>query len=107
LFTDKEVLRVVDVLVRTSLNAVDDSWLEIYENGPGDVAGVVRLVEEDIFTVSSFGRKILEITVTTDTVLLAKLLPEFCTSLATRASQISRLRTDRNPGCSHIARLGL
>jgi F0F1-type ATP synthase gamma subunit len=52
-------------------------WLQVDEDGPRDVSCVVALVKEDILAVAAFSRKLLEIAVLVDPMLLAKLLPEF------------------------------
>jgi hypothetical protein len=96
-----EVLGVVDVSVRARLYSVDDlgkisqflsggsitngdtySWLEVDQDGPWDVARVVALVVEDIFAIAALRRKVLEVPVLTDAVLLAKLLPELTADFA-------------------------
>ena len=74
--SNEEVFRVVDVLVRAGLDAVDDAWLEVDQDGPGDVSGVVALVEEDVLAVAALARKVLEVAILVDAVFLAKLLPE-------------------------------
>nr|AGU10944.1 hypothetical protein [uncultured organism] len=71
-----EVFGVVDVLVGARLDRVQHSGLEIQENGAGDVAGVVGLVEEYVFAVAALGREVLEVAVAVDAVFLAQLLPE-------------------------------
>jgi hypothetical protein len=58
------------------------SWFEVDQDGPWDVARVVALVVEDIFAIATLGRKILEVPVLTDAVLLAKLLPELTADFA-------------------------
>lgn len=58
------------------------SWLEIDQDGPRDVPRVVALVVEDIFAIAAFGRKVLEVSVSTDAVLLAELLPELAADFA-------------------------
>lgn len=63
-----EILRIVNVFVRPCLNATDHTGLEVEEDGAGDVARIVGLVEEDIFAVSAFGREVFEITVLVDAV---------------------------------------
>jgi len=71
-----EVLRVVDVLVGTGLDIVDDARLEVEQDGAWDVASVVGLVEEDILAVAAFGREVFEVPVTVDAVLKTQLLPK-------------------------------
>jgi hypothetical protein len=71
-----EVLRVVDVLVGARLDAVDDAVLEVEQDGARDVARVVGLVEEDVLTVATFGREVLQVTILVYAVLEAELLPE-------------------------------
>jgi hypothetical protein len=72
----KHILGVVDVLVRARQNAVYDARFEVEENGAGDVARVVGLVEEDILAVADLGCKGLEVAVAVDAVFEAELLPE-------------------------------
>lgn len=50
--------------------------LEIDEDCSGDVSSVVALIVEDIFAITAFSCKILEVPVLADSVLLAELLPE-------------------------------
>jgi len=73
---NEEVLRIVDVAVGALLDAVDDAGFEVEEDGAGDVAGVVGLVEEDIFAVAAFGGVGGEVAGLVDAVFLAQLLPE-------------------------------
>jgi hypothetical protein len=77
LVVNVEVFGVVYVFIWTRLYALNYPWLEVDEDGPWDVSCVVALVVEDILAVAAFGRKLLKITVLVDTMLLAKLLPEF------------------------------
>ena len=70
------VLGIIDILVGPRHDPVDDSRLKVEQDGAGDVARVVGLVEEDIFAVAAFRRKVLEVTVLIDAVFLAELLPE-------------------------------
>jgi hypothetical protein len=76
IFMYVEVLGIVDVLVCARLDRVEHPWLEIEENGAWDVPRVVRLVEEDVLAVATFGRKVFEVAVAVDAVLLTQLLPE-------------------------------
>lgn len=71
-----KVLRIVDILIRPSLNAIDHTRFEVEEDRTGDVSCVVGLVEEDIFAVAAGGRKVFEIPVLVDAVFKAELLPE-------------------------------
>lgn len=73
---DVEILRIVDVFVCARLDPVDDARLEVEEDGAGDVARVVGLVEENVFAVTAFGRKVFEVTVLRYAVLETELLPE-------------------------------
>lgn len=57
-------------------------WLEVDQDGAWDVPCVIALVIKDIFAVTAFGRKILEVPVLTDAVFLAKLLPELTADFA-------------------------
>jgi hypothetical protein len=70
MFAYEEVFRVVDVLVWSTLNAVDNSRLKINQDGAGNVARVIALVEEDIFTITAFGGKVFKLPVATDAMLL-------------------------------------
>lgn len=74
-----EVLRVVDILMRSRLDPIEHARLEIQEDGAGNVACVVGLVEEDIFAVAAFGREGLEVAVAVDAMFEAQLLPELRT----------------------------
>jgi hypothetical protein len=127
ILADVEVLRVVNVLVRTGLDAVYDlyarvhpsimlakrarknrqhsptilhkresvhlkrhhrgrhgngmgtrthSWLQVYQDRSWDVPRVVALVVKHIFPVPALCRKVFEVPVSSDAVLLAELLPE-------------------------------
>lgn len=58
------------------------SGLEVDQDGPGDVPCVVALVVEDILAIAALGRKVLEVSVLADAVLLAKLLPELTADFA-------------------------
>ena len=84
-----EVLRVVDVFVGAGEDAVDDAGLEVEEDGAGDVARVVGLVEEDVFAVAGprgreaaapaggvGGGEVGEVAVLVYAVFEAELLPE-------------------------------
>jgi hypothetical protein len=80
-----EVLGIVNVLVVAGLDRIEHPRLQVEEDGAGDVARVVGLVEEDIFAVAAFGRIVLEIAILVDAVLLTELLPELlpdCTVLS-------------------------
>jgi hypothetical protein len=72
-----EIFGVVDVFVGAGLDAVYDSGFEVEEDGAGDVACVVGLVEEDIFAVAAFGCEVFEVSVLIYAVFAAELLPEF------------------------------
>lgn len=80
-----EVLRVVDVLVRAGLDAVDDSGLEVDQDGPRYVPRVIALVVEDILAVAAFCCEVLEVAIPADSVFLAELLPELATNWALSA----------------------
>lgn len=70
------ILWVVDVLVRPGLNAIDYAGLRVHEDRAGNVASVVRLVEEDVFSVAAFSCKVLEVSILVNAMLLAEPLPE-------------------------------
>ena len=72
----KHILGIVDILVRARENAVYDTRFEIEKDCAGDVARVVGLVEENIFTVANLGREGFEVAVTVDAVFQTQLLPE-------------------------------
>lgn len=74
-----EVLWVVDILVGTGLYAIDDARLEIYEDSSRNVSRVVALVVEDIFPITAFCRKVLEVAILIDAVFLTELLPKLAT----------------------------
>lgn len=72
----KEVLGIVNVLVRAGLDTIDHSGLQINEDGAGDVARVVGLVEKHIFAIAALGREVFKVAILRNTVFLAQLLPE-------------------------------
>jgi hypothetical protein len=84
--SNEEVLRVVDILVGPRLYTVDDSRLEVDQHGPRYISGVVALVEEDILAVTAFCRKVLEVSILVDAVLLTQLLPELTANCYVSAS---------------------
>jgi len=81
IFPNEKVLRVVNVLVRAGLDAVDylgdvsfgyflrldkatrvlgtHTRFQIYQYGSRDVSRIVRLVEEDIFAITALCRELL------------------------------------------------
>src|SRR5271170_6445186 len=81
MFAYEEVFRVVDVLVRSTLDTVDNSRLKINQDGAGNVASVVALVEEDIFAITAFSGKVFKLPVATDAMLLTELLPELTSDI--------------------------
>lgn len=103
LFADVEVFGVVNVLVGTGLDAVDDlcglasafwsflrsiathSWLKVNQDGSRNVSGVVALVVKYVFSVAALGRKVFEVAILADAVLLAELLPELAADCASSA----------------------
>lgn len=72
-----EVLRVIDVFVCAGLDSVYYSGFEIEEDCAGDVACIVGLVEEDIFSITAFCCEVFEVSILVDSVFTAELLPEF------------------------------
>jgi len=74
---DIEVLRVVQVLVETILDCVDDTGLQVDEERARYVVLIISLVEENILSVISLGRIFLQVTLGVDSVLLTQTLPEF------------------------------
>lgn len=88
---DVKVLGVVYILVRTGLDAVNDAGFEVDQNRSWYVSGIVALVVKDILAIAAFGRKVLEVPILVDPVLLAQLLPELapnlvCVSLCSTSS---------------------
>ena len=75
-----EVLRVVDIAVRTIDDTIDHSRLEVQHNRARDVARVVGLVEEDILAIAAgvraFGGIWVKVSILVNTVLQTELLPE-------------------------------
>lgn len=71
-----KVFRIVDILVRAGLNSIDHSRFEIEKDGSGDVARVIGLVKEDVFAITTFRRKVFEISILIDAMLQAELAPE-------------------------------
>lgn len=90
-----EVLGVVNVLVGAGLYAIDDAWLQIYQDGSGDVSSVVTLVVEDIFPVPTLRREILEITILVDAVFLTELLPKLAANWSVLALPYIGIATAR------------
>ena len=80
LFVHIEVLRVVDIAVRTIDDTIDHSRLEVQHNRARDVARVVGLVEEDILAIAAgvraFGGIWVKVSILVNTVLQTELLPE-------------------------------
>lgn len=89
-FVYVEVLWIVDVLVGARLDRVEHSRLEIEKDGTWDVAGIVGLVEEDILAVAAFRRKVFEIAVLVDAVLLTQLLPELLADAVAALASLQR-----------------
>lgn len=82
-------------LVETDKSAPSHTYsgLEVYQDSPGNVAGVIALIVEYILAIAAFGCKVLEVTVLTNTMLLAKLLPKLTTDCWK-----CQLRTSRGRG---------
>lgn len=95
--SNEEVFRVVDVLVRAGLDAVYDAWLEIDQDGSGDISGIVTLVEEDVLAVAALARKVLEVAILVDAVFLAKLLPELAADCAVDGTSSAHRRHAEPP----------
>lgn len=85
-----EVLWVVDVLVGACLDGVEHPGLKVEENGAWNVASIVRLIEEDIFSVAALCRKVFEVAVLVDTVLLTQLLPELLADAVAALASLQR-----------------
>ena len=56
--------------------------LQVYEYGSGDVSRIIRLIEEDILAVTALGRKVLQVPILANSVLLTELLPELTSNCA-------------------------
>ena len=91
---DVEVLGVVDVLVGPRVDAVYDAGLEVDQDGTRDIAGVVALVVEDILAVAALGRKVLQVPVLVDPMLLAELLPELTANCISVSALLVRARIE-------------
>ena len=85
MFRNVEVLWIVEIRVEAILNGVDDSRLQVNQEGTRDVVLVIRLVEEHIFAVVSLSRVLFQNTFSANTVLHAQLLPELVTDYATKS----------------------
>jgi hypothetical protein len=53
-----KVFRIVDIPIWPRLDVVKDARFEIEQNGTRNIASVVGLVEEDVFTVATFNSKV-------------------------------------------------
>lgn len=49
---------------------------QINQYCPGNIPGVVALVVEDVLPIAALGRKVFQVTILIDSMLLTKLLPE-------------------------------
>jgi len=76
MLSDVEVLRVVEVLVGSTLNRVDDSRLQVDEERARNIVLVVSLVEKDVLAVVALHGVLLQDALRTDAVLLAQAFPE-------------------------------
>ena len=74
---DIEVFRVVDAAVSARTYSLYDPGLKVEQDCAGDVASVIRLVEEDVFAVTAFGCEGFELACRRDAMFTAELLPEF------------------------------
>jgi len=63
-----------------SSRACTHPWLQIYQNCSWDVSRIVALVVEHVFSIAAFCRKVFEVAILVNAVLLAKLLPELATN---------------------------
>jgi hypothetical protein len=72
-----EIFRVIKILIRSSLDPIDDSWLQINQKSSRDIMFIVGLVEKDVFAVVSLNSEIFQDSLGTDTMLLTQVLPEF------------------------------
>jgi len=79
-----KVLGIINILVGPRLDPVNNTRLEIDQDRSRDVSGVVALVVKDIFAVTALGRKVLEVSILTDSVFLAQLLPKLAANLKIR-----------------------
>jgi hypothetical protein len=58
---------------------MDDTWLQIDQQGSWDIMLIISLVKEHIFSIFALGGVGLKDAIGGDTVLSAQLLPEFVT----------------------------
>jgi hypothetical protein len=72
-----EIFRVIKILIRSSLDPIDDSWLQINQKCSRNIVFIVGLVEKDVFAVVSLNSEIFQDSLGTDTMLLTQVLPEF------------------------------
>jgi hypothetical protein len=92
-FGHVEVLWVVEVSVESVLDAIDDSRLQVDQQGSGDVMFIVSLVEEHIFPVVVVGGVLLQNSVWLNSVFVAELLPELVTDWRVRLKAYFGSRT--------------
>ena len=98
IFANEEVLGVVYVLVRTSLDSIDDldiaelalahpigapaymvdthTRFQVDQDRSGDISRVIRLVEKYILPVTALCRELFQVAILTYAMFLAELLPE-------------------------------
>lgn len=62
------------------------SWFQIDQYSTRNISCVVGLVEENVLSISALGSKVFQITVLTDSMLLAKLLPELTPNYSSSVS---------------------
>lgn len=111
ILADIKVLGVVDVFVRPRLDAVDDlpttsmfsirvssskargetySRFQVYQDRSRDVSCIVTLVVEHVLAVAALGRKLLEVAISSDSMLLAELLPELASNYVAMLAVLSQ-----------------
>ena len=73
---DVEVLRVVEIGVKSVLDAMDHAGLQVDQKRPRDVVLIVCLVKEHILSIVPLRRILLQHTISADPMLRAQLLPK-------------------------------
>lgn len=115
ILANKEIFGIVDILVRASLNSVDNlltpdiskihafphtsifnerqstyTWLQINQYRSRDIPCIVRLVEEYILSVTTFSRKVLKVAILTYAMFLTQLLPKLTANLRSVRVRVCR-----------------
>ena len=73
------------------MRGVPHPWLQVDQDGARDVSRVVALVVEDVLAVAALGRKVFEVAVLADSMLLAQLLPELAPDCRPSISFVAKL----------------